>query len=135
MDNVRGILNIDSMYRAALAADAAVALGFTSPAVLDIARTLQRAKFRTNEPPFLRFFQLENLWDAVDKLTLECDTRINKQEEKVQKNSNAYRCAAPGCGIEASSKSGLMRCAGPCSPNAKPAYCSKECQKKVSTRL
>ena len=44
----------------------------------------------------------------------------------------AYVCAADGCGLEATSKTALMRCAGPCKLEDKPSYCSKECQRRVS---
>ena len=131
VDTERRIWNIDSMYRAAFAANACAALGLTSPVVLYIGKTLERAKFRSQEPQHKRFRQLESLWEVVDKRTLEFDYQLNKREEKVQRNPNAYRCAAPGCGIEATRKSGLMRCAGPCSPDVKTSYCSKDCQKKV----
>lgn len=61
VDKVRRIWNIDSMYRAAQAADAAVALGITSPAILYIGNTLERAQYRTEDPQYVRFHRLESL--------------------------------------------------------------------------
>lgn len=127
----RRITNIDAMYLAAQAADACAALGLTSPSVLQVGQVLQCAQYRSHEPPNLRFIRLENLWEAVDKRTAELSVPLTKQQTKVQRNPDAFLCSA-GCGIEATSKSGLKQCAGPCSPATKPSYCSKECQRKVS---
>ena len=132
--------NIDSVYRACFFANGAAALGFTTPEVLAVAAGTERAGFRNKEDAQARFGPIENLerfekledlWEALDKRKAEVEREDARQAAKEAKNPNAYSCAAEGCGIEATSKSGLMRCAGPCPLATKPAYCSKECQRQV----
>ncbi|CAL1699049.1 unnamed protein product, partial [Somion occarium] len=64
---------------------------------------------------------------------VQYDLEIQESEDTCSfcdsKAPNAYRCAAPGCGIEGTKKSALLKCAGKCPPDVKPSYCSKECQK------
>ena len=50
---------------------------------------------------------------------------------KVERATNQYACANPGCKIEALERASLRACGGGCAPEVKPRYCSKECQKKV----
>ncbi|KAF4613131.1 hypothetical protein D9613_011188 [Agrocybe pediades] len=54
---------------------------------------------------------------------------IKKMAKLRLKNPNRYRCAAPGCSVEADTGSMLSRCAGRCDLDKKPSYCSKSCQK------
>ena len=130
-------LNIDALYRAARCADECAALGLTTPTVLAVGQYVERAKPRcrvdrqgTYTDPD-RFIKLRSLWKVIDKRTTEFESKLKRTEVKAERNPNAYRCAASGCGIEATSKTGLMRCAGACPVDDKPAYCSKECQRQV----
>ena len=131
--------NMDALYRAGLFADKCVALGLTTPAVVSIASAIERVGFRRKEDEMFpghhpeRFEKLTNLWAAADKRAAEVNKRETKQALKQESHPNAYICATEGCGIEATSKSGLMQCAGPCARDIKPAYCSKDCQRKVRT--
>lgn len=137
----KGAINIDIIYRAALCANAAASLGFVSPDVLQIANLVEMIGFRRAEDNKFkehsteRFEKLTDMWDALDKRKAALAREDAKQAEKVAEKPNLYICAAEGCGIEAKSKSGLSACGGKCPTIVKPSYCSKECQKKVHTRL
>jgi len=61
----------------------------------------------------------------------EVNKAAAKRDAKVSKAPLKYVCAADDCGIQATKKSGLLRCAGKCPVVYKPSYCSKECQKMV----
>lgn len=79
-----------------------------------------------------RFAGLSELWQAVNKQKVKVVREDLKRKRKMRKDPNAYICAAEGCGIEATHKAALRACSGKCAKEGKPAYCSKECQKKVS---
>ncbi|KAI0089305.1 hypothetical protein BDY19DRAFT_136988 [Irpex rosettiformis] len=129
--------NIDAMYRAAACADKACGLGLVTPSILMLGRKIERyreeiptsgdPRFRFDAP---RFTELTYLWEAHHQRQEEYLAEIEKRETKVARRPDAYRCAAPGCGIEATRKSGLKVCGGKCPVGRKPSYCSKECQKK-----
>lgn len=118
--------NVDALYRAGMYADRCAALGFTPPIVLLVAKITEKAGFRREEdnrfPQFSteRFARLEHLWEVFERRNAEVEGNVHRQDAKVGKRPNAYCCAAEGCGIEATKKSGLMRCAGPCAGNSKP---------------
>lgn len=132
----KGCWNIDSLYRAAVCADKACALGFVSPTVLHIGVTVERVGFRRQQDCRFagwstdRFEALEDMWRIVDRRKAEIHREQSRRQEKLRKDPNAYICAAPGCGIEGTHKAALQRCAGKCTKEGKPAYCSRECQKK-----
>lgn len=63
--------------------------------------------------------------------TEEMNRASAKRDSKVARTPLKYVCAAEDCGIQATKKSGLLRCAGKCPVVFKPSYCSKECQKMV----
>ncbi|THH29703.1 hypothetical protein EUX98_g4486 [Antrodiella citrinella] len=110
------VWNIDAAHRAAMHANDCASLGFVSPAVLVIGMTIKQLmeenKFQQFNNP--RFHELEFLWEAVERREEEMKKSTEKRNEKVAKAPNAYVCAAEGCGIEGTRKSGLLR---------------KECQK------
>lgn len=133
------VCNIDSVYRAASCANECAALGFVSPIVLIIGSHTQQLladednlrKF-PRELGHPRFKAFGDLWDVVARRESEMVKTVERREERVARMRNVYVCAAEGCGLEGTSKSGLMRCAGKCEGEGKPSYCSKECQKTVS---
>ena len=140
-----GTWNIDAVYRACALADGVVQLGLISPIVLVIAQATENAGFRRWEdlkcelPPNSshganpdKFAMFTSLWEAADRRKDELQQKEARREEKHTKRPKAYVCAADGCGLEATSKTALMRCAGPCKLEDKPSYCSKECQRRVS---
>jgi hypothetical protein len=78
-----------------------------------------------------RFEQLAELWGAIDARTEEMNRASAKKDAKISRAPLKYVCSADDCGIQATKKSGLLRCAGKCPVVFKPCYCSKECQKTV----
>ena len=137
--NSWGPLDADKLYRAGFYADQCLALGFNPPIIVLIASNIENLGFRRQSDnrftpgiDVSRFVALENLWEALDENKAAVANLNRRREQKVNKRPNAYYCATPGCGIEATKKSALMRCSGPCSADEKPSYCSKECQRKVS---
>jgi hypothetical protein len=129
--------NIDSLYRAGSNADEAISLGLVSPGTLRTGFAIETQGFRRPEDnrfPGLdtdRFEQLTELWEAIDARTKEMNKASAKRDGKVARAPLKYICSAADCGIQATKKSGLLRCAGKCPVVFKPSYCSKECQKVV----
>ncbi|KAI0641058.1 hypothetical protein C8Q79DRAFT_920474 [Trametes meyenii] len=120
------------LFLSAFYAEATVAWGLVSPAVLNIARHLIRAGEPQkldirNTPRYKRFVRL---WRAYDTRQEEMARERRVYEAKTARAPNAYICAAQGCGITSKQKKGLMRCAGKCPPERKPHYCSKDCQRR-----
>ena len=129
--------NIDSLYRAGNNANEAASLGLISPAVLRVGFSTESQGFRRPEDnrfPGLstdRFERLADLWEAIDMRTAEVNRAKAKRDAKISRAPLKYVCSAEDCGIQATKKSGLLRCAGKCPVVFKPSYCSKECQKMV----
>ena len=129
--------NIDSLYRAGSNANEAISLGLISPVTLRTGFATETQGFRRSEDnrfPGLnteRFEQLAELWGAIDARTEEMNKASAKMDAKVSRAPLKYACSADDCGIQATKKSGLLRCAGKCPVVFKPCYCSKECQKTV----
>lgn len=138
VDNNPDSVDVDVLHRAAMSAEVACAQGFVCPGVLTVGMTVERMGLRRQADCKIpgvdtqRFAGLAALWKAVDRRKAEIQLADRKLENKLKKNPGAYICAAEGCGIEATHKAALLRCAGKCAMKGKPAYCSKECQKKVS---
>ena len=132
-------LQIDDLYRAAHLANGSASLGFVSPVVLAIGARVEMIGLRQQATcPFRavdtsRFAALEFLWKVTDARTGELDKKYQKRDAKVSQAPNLYICAAEGCGIEGTSRSGLLKCSGKCPLGVKASYCSKECQKAVSS--
>jgi hypothetical protein len=131
-------LQLDDIYRAGKLADTAAGLGFVSPSMLGVAARIEQVGLRRQADckfegiKTTRYEELEFLWKAFEAHQARKNSKNQKREEKASKAPNLYRCAAEECGIEATRKSGLLRCAGPCSLDIKPSYCCKECQRTVS---
>lgn len=129
--------NIDSLYRAGSNANEAISLGLTSPKALRAGFSIETQGFRRPEDnrfPGLstdRFEGLTELWEAIDMRKEEANRASAKRDAKVSRAPLKYVCSAEDCGIQATKKSGILRCAGKCSVVFKPSYCSKECQRMV----
>ncbi|KAI0703946.1 hypothetical protein C8Q76DRAFT_753031 [Earliella scabrosa] len=67
---------------------------------------------------------------ALDDYETFDKQRYEHHREKVASNTQAYVCAAEGCGLRGLKKRAMKACSGPCSVDIKPHYCSKECQRK-----
>ena len=126
--------NIDSLHRAGSNANEAIALGITGTVSLKLGFSIQSHGLRRPEDnrfPGLstdRFERLADLWEAIDARTAEMERVAAKKEVKAPLK---YACSADDCGVQATKRSGLFRCAGKCPVVFKPSYCSKECQKLV----
>ena len=137
IENSPKTLNISRLYDAGSSANESVALGLISPVTLMVASKIESMGFRRPEDnkfpehstePFER---LTDLWEALDARKAEMVREELKREAKVSKDPLSYFCAADDCGIVATKKSTLRRCAGGCPPAFTPSYCSKYCQKTV----
>lgn len=119
----RGLGQIDRIYMAGLLANACISYGFIPPVVMGIANEI--GKHLSTETiagvDYSRFDKLTHLRDVVFK---------EEKQDSLQ-DIMANRCAAPGCGVESSEKTTLLRCAGKCPMEVKPAYCCKDCQRSV----
>jgi len=136
-ENAPGILNISRLYDVGDSANEAAALGFVSSAVLSVAQRIESAGLRRPEDNRFpehsteRLESLADLWEALDAHAAEMAEEDSRREAKVSKGPLSYFCAAEDCGIVATKKSTLRRCAGGCPPAFKPSYCSKYCQTAV----
>ena len=133
-------MNADAVYRAAVYADKAAGVGFVPPIVFSIAQMIENTGFRRAEDcprgfTVDRFVALTELWRVWDKRKEAVERATQRRDDRVQENRNRYFCAAEGCGIEGTRRSALPECKGQCSPEGKPSYCSKQCQKKASRLL
>lgn len=117
-----------AVYAAAAMANRAAALDFVSPAVLLVAHFVECTGHRADAA---RFAALRDLWRVHDRRKAELAAEDEARARRVQREPHAYVCAARGCGVMGTRRPGLQRCAGQCARACKPAYCSKECQKKV----
>jgi hypothetical protein len=128
---------IDDLYRAARLADECASLGLIAPFVLYAAKRLEafglrrQADCRYRGVDTTRFERLEFLWEAWEAREAEFSAEQRTRDAKVSKAPTRYKCAAEGCGIEATRKAGLLKCMGECPADLKPSYCSKECQRAV----
>lgn len=132
-------LQIDDLYRAAQLANAAASWGLTSPIVLSVGNRVEKFGLRRQADcqfkgvDTSRFEAFEFLWKVVDARSEQLKKVREKRDAKVLQAPNLYVCAREGCGIEGTSRSALQQCSGKCPLDAKPSYCSRECQKAVST--
>lgn len=129
------VVNIDSVHRAGAFANKCASLGFVSPVMLLVGGGIQYLMRGPVVPQAYRarLSALEHLWEVVEKRDQEVQQDQMRRAKKVARAPNAYVCAAEGCNIQAARKAALLRCAGKCLMNVKPAYCSKECQRAVSS--
>lgn len=136
-ENAAGVLDLAHLQNAGTNANDAVALGLISRAAMKVALTIESAGFRRPEdnrfPEYSTegFERLTHLWEAFDARRAEMAEEYLQRESKISKDPLSYSCAAEECGIVATKKSALRRCAGKCPAAFKPSYCSKYCQKAV----
>jgi hypothetical protein len=98
------------------------------------ARHILTCKYRRFHvyPDYARAYEkLEFLSAALESRNAEirCSAGKQKRDVNTSKSPSLYQCAAERCGIDVTKKSGLSQGAGPCLPDIKPSYCSKDCQK------
>ena len=132
--NPAGELPYASLVFAAVHATHAIELGLVSATVLWVGRGVKNVVERVGGDTD-KIVQFRPLWDVLRRRDEECVSEERRRREKVAKGPNAYVCAAEGCKVEGLHKSALRACGGRCPPDLKPHYCSKECQKRVSTEV
>lgn len=131
--------HLDAVQRAAECANEACALGFAPPGILIVGMNIEQRGYRRHEDmktPMQvtdRFSVLSDLWRAVDRYKTRAVLEAADQEAAACPDPDAYICAAEGCGLEPTNKAPLRKCSGKCNNQGKPAYCCKDCQKKVSS--
>ncbi|KAH9913086.1 uncharacterized protein BXZ73DRAFT_82020 [Epithele typhae] len=106
------------------------ARGFLPPIVLRVAEWLASFTGVLGVDPFglPGFCNLVHLLAAHRVHRAALDKWGADRARKIKGRENMYRCAAPGCGIQAVHKRALRRCAGPCAGRWEAYYCSTECQ-------
>ncbi|KAI0822675.1 hypothetical protein BC628DRAFT_1388561 [Trametes gibbosa] len=122
----------DSMYHACAAANLCVGLDFVPPVTLRIASWLAttRARFGLDVRKTANFRDLQHLWSTHSNYISRLHLKEAARLKKIANAPHLYRCAAPGCAIQTTKKSALLKCGGSCSPERKPRYCSVGCQRK-----
>lgn len=128
---------------AGYAADCAVTLGSTAPAVLAVAQRYHQilgvADRLISDVGALSKFKahaanVTALWALSERRMRVMNQEQDEQAAKVGRRPNAYRCARQGCLVEAMTQAAPKKCGGPCLEELKPSYCSRDCQMAVSTR-
>lgn len=110
--------NVDSVHRAADCADIAAQFGFVPPVTLMLGTKIANMKdcLPSADPKLSlsapRFQSLVYFWKAVGDRNREYEAERSKKDAKMAQRPGAYRCAAVGCGTEATSQSGLTRAQG-----------------------
>ncbi|KAJ7453153.1 hypothetical protein FB451DRAFT_1373879 [Mycena latifolia] len=74
-------------------------------------------------------FLCKDAFRAADDRSQQMNKERAKASVKRMDHPNRYRCANPGCGIEADSGRVLRQCSGACDRDKKPSYCGAACQK------
>ncbi|KAH9849498.1 hypothetical protein C2E23DRAFT_933667 [Lenzites betulinus] len=120
------------MIYACNAANMCVSLDFIPPIALRIASWLAttEARFGLDVRSTNKFRDLRHLWHAHSSYISRLQTKDAARLKKIAKTPHLYRCATPGCPIQAMSKSALLRCGGSCLSERKPRYCSHDCQRQ-----
>ncbi|KAI0314577.1 hypothetical protein OF83DRAFT_1085556 [Amylostereum chailletii] len=95
------------------------------------------ARFSEKDEAFYRHETagIKYMWTFMRRRTDALERGGQALVEKARSTPNKYACAREGCGIRAESQAALRRCGGPCAPERKPHYCSRECQKTVRARF
>ncbi|OJT13698.1 hypothetical protein TRAPUB_9797 [Trametes pubescens] len=122
----------EGMIQACVAANHCVSLGFVPPVVLRIASWLAttRARFGFDARETAHFRDLRYLWNVHSTYISQLQLREASRLAKTAIAPHFYRCAAPGCPIQAMKKGSLAKCGGSCPPERKPCYCTADCQRQ-----
>lgn len=122
-----------AMFNACSAANICVGLGFIPPVTLRIASWLAttKARYGVDVRQTDKFKELTHLWATHANYLSRLQLKETARLKRVAKAPHLYRCANDGCEIQATNKSALRRCGGPCPPERKPRYCCELCQRQV----
>lgn len=144
-ESTPGTLNVANVYRGAMCANAASALGYACNIVLltsifahDCGFDHPATSTWENRDALAQysFDGFTDLWrvkaemDRVRDLGLADDDEA-RDEFAARFGPDAYVCATVDCWIEATPSAPLFRCTGRCIPHLKPLYCCVEHQKDV----
>ncbi|KAJ7633942.1 hypothetical protein B0H17DRAFT_511234 [Mycena rosella] len=117
---------MDDFMRAGIHAEAAAQAGHgRAPNVLKLGKIFQAYRYGQHKAVF---GQWTCFWAAVDGWVAEKQAALDKDSAKRAERSSRYKCAAPECGLEASTGKLLRTCGGKCEDAYKPRYCTKKCQ-------
>ena len=110
---------------------------FVPPITIRVAEWLMtlNARYAINVRWTEPFDKFKEIWHQYNQYIAWQDAREKARADKVAKAPNKYRCAAEGCGIQATHRSALRKCGGRCPPERKPHYCSWACQERVSPSM
>ncbi|KAJ7127440.1 hypothetical protein C8R43DRAFT_1134698 [Mycena crocata] len=97
-----------------------------APNVLKLGKILQNQRAREHKELLV---QWTHFWSAVDGWAADRQATLDKESARKVARPSRFKCAAPGCPIEASTGKLLRACGGKCEDAYKPRYCTKECQK------
>ncbi|KAJ7151322.1 hypothetical protein C8R43DRAFT_1004804 [Mycena crocata] len=97
-----------------------------APNVLKLGKILQNQRTREHKELLA---QWTHFWAAVDGWAADRQATLDKETARKVARPSRFKCAAPGCPIEASTGKLLRACGGKCEDAYKPRYCTKECQK------
>ncbi len=122
-----------AMFNACSSANICVGLGFIPPVALRIASWLAttKARFGVDVRETDKFKELTHLWATHANYLSRLQLKETARLKRVAKAPHLYRCANDGCEIQATNKSALRRCGGPCPLERKPRYCCELCQRQV----
>ncbi|KAJ7779789.1 hypothetical protein B0H16DRAFT_1499870 [Mycena metata] len=119
-------IRLSDSLRAGTHAEAAAKAGLgTAPSVLMLGKTLHNFRYGEHERAFGKW---THLWAAWDARLAERQAELDKENAKRFVRPDRYKCAGPGCPVEASKGRMLQSCGGKCEEAYKPRYCSRECQ-------
>ncbi|KAJ7032191.1 hypothetical protein C8F04DRAFT_1396780 [Mycena alexandri] len=119
-------IHLSDCMRAGTHAEAAAKAGLGSaPSVLMLGKTLHNFRHGEHKHEFSKWTLF---WAAWDARTAERQAELDEENAKRFVRPDRYKCAGPGCPVEASKATMLRACGGKCKEGYKPRYCSKECQ-------
>ncbi|KAL0960412.1 hypothetical protein HGRIS_005454 [Hohenbuehelia grisea] len=93
-------------------------MGCVAPLVLELRRQTFKPLASTENYCQAKYFY-QDLWSVPEQ---------GSNVIRRRKESDMYRCASVGCGIEGSTEKMLMQCSGKCDLGKKPVYCGRDCQ-------
>ncbi|KAI0676155.1 hypothetical protein C8Q78DRAFT_1066691 [Trametes maxima] len=120
------------MHNAAFAANACVESGFVPRIALRVAAWLatSKARFGIDVRELSKFQGFHHLYAAHEAYLARLRSTEAERLLRISETPHHYRCANEGCDIQAFNKAAFRRCAGRCSPETKPHYCSQFCQRR-----
>ncbi|KAF8174981.1 hypothetical protein K438DRAFT_1848191 [Mycena galopus ATCC 62051] len=115
---------LSDWLKAGTHAEMATKLGLgTASTVISLGMKLR--EFKEQKAAFGKW---PHFWAAVDARLAKVQAQQDREDAKRTVRPSRYKCAGPGCPVQASKGKILRACAGKCEDTYKPHYCTKECQ-------